>query len=115
MADSKNPLVASFWLILIGVGWLLNTTHVVPGVNWVWTLGLAVLGLAMLGVGGVNKVTVVLGSFLLVASLLSVVRQTGRLSVDHELPCLMIALGVLMLASHLAPVPVPVWFKKSAD
>jgi hypothetical protein len=115
VSDSKNPLVASFWLILIGVGWLLNTTNVVPGVNWIWTLGLAVLGLAMLIMGGINKVTVVLGAFLLCASLLSVVRQTGRLSVEHELPCLMIALGVLLLAAHLAPIPLPVWLKKSAD
>jgi hypothetical protein len=113
--DSKNPLLASFWLILIGIGWLLNTTQVMPGVNWIWTLGLAVLGLAMLLVGGVNKVTVVLGSFLLFASLLSVVRQTGRLSVDHELPCLMIALGIMMLVAHLAPIPAPVWLKKPTE
>lgn len=45
----------------------------------------------------------------MLASVASVARQTGRLGVDYEVPCLVIAAGVLVLVSHLAPVPPPAW------
>ena len=36
-------------------------------------------------------------------------RQTGRLSANYEIPALVIASGLLVLVSHLAPVPPPQW------
>ena len=61
--------------------------------------------------GGFNKVSVVTGPFLIVASVFSVLRQTGRISVDHEIPILVIVLGILMLISQLSRLPVPDLFK----
>jgi hypothetical protein len=82
----------------------------VPGIDWAWTLGLAVVGLlAFVLSGGVDKVSVVVGPLLLAASLFSVLRQTGRLNVNTEVPLLVITLGVLIFIAQLSVVPPPRW------
>ena len=101
----KSSVIVSFLVIALGAAWLLNAKGVLPGVNWVWTGGLGFVGLMVLVLGGVNKLTIVVGPWLLLASAMSVMRQTGRLSIDHEVPVLVITLGVLMLLSSLAPIP----------
>jgi hypothetical protein len=108
MSKSKEPLILAGGMIILGLAWLLNSFDVIPGVNWVWTLPLGALGLITLGFG-INKVTFVIGPFLMVASILSVMRQTDRISADREVPLLMIVLGVLMLASYFLPLPLPDW------
>jgi hypothetical protein len=57
--------------------------------------------------GGINRLTVVIGPFLLAASVCSVLRQTQRLPVDQEVPILTIILGVLWLLACLLRVPLP--------
>ena len=109
MRPSRKPVLVSICLIALGVGWLLTNAGVLAGVNWVWTLSLASAAIVVLAAGGIDKVTVVVGPLLMLASVGSVARQTGRLSVDYEVPCLVIAAGVLVLVSHLAPVPPPAW------
>lgn len=96
-------------VITIGIGWLLTTLDIVPGVNWVWTLSLAGLGLATLANFGFDKVSIVIGPFFLITSILSVLRQTGRLHIDIEMPILVITLGLLMLIARLQIVPAPRW------
>jgi hypothetical protein len=103
----KSSIVASLLVIALGAAWLLNAQGVLPGVNWVWTGGLGFVGLMVLVLGGVNKLTIVVGPWLMLASIMSVLRQTGRLNVNHEVPVLVITLGVLMLLSNLAPIPGP--------
>ncbi len=102
-------LVVPILLITLGVGWLLTTLGVVPQVDWVWTLGVALVGILTFALGGFDKVTVVVGTFFLLASFLSILRQTGRLSIDIEIPVLVIAAGVLMLVAQLRFIPVPRW------
>lgn len=109
MTKPREPLIFSMGLIVLGVAWLLNSFEVLPGINWVWTLPLGILGLATLAIGGLNKVTVVIGPFLMIASVLSILRQQDRLSANHEIPLLMIVLGGLMLVSYLAPLAPPAW------
>jgi hypothetical protein len=70
MADSKT-LVVPILLITLGAGWLLTTLGVVPEVNWVWTLALALVGVLTLAIGGLDKVTIVVGPFFIIASCLS--------------------------------------------
>lgn len=101
-------------LIAFGVGWLLTTLGVAPGVDWIWTLCIGVVGLVSLAVGGINKVTVVVGPFCLVASALSLLRQTGRLSFDVEVPILVILAGVLLLVARLPSIPTPEWAIQAA-
>jgi hypothetical protein len=108
--QSKGPLVLAILIVALGVGDLLTVRGVVPGIDWAWTLGLAVVGLlAFVLSGGVDKVSVVVGPLLLAASLFSVLRQTGRLNVNTEVPLLVITLGVLIFIAQLSVVPPPRW------
>lgn len=108
-------LVVPFLLIMLGVGWLLTTLGVVPEVDWVWTLGLALIGVLAFVLGGFDKVTFVCGTFFLLASCLSVLRQTGRLRMDIEIPVLVIAAGVLMLVAAYPGIPLPQWLIDSKN
>jgi hypothetical protein len=110
MNSDKMSLVAPILIVTLGVGWLLTTHNVIHGVNWVWVLGLGVTGLLIVVVGGLDKVTFVLGPFLIASTVFSLLRQTGRISVDTEMPSLVIVIGTLMLISKLLPIPVPTWF-----
>ena len=114
MARSMKQCVVPLFIVAVGVGWLLNALTLVPGVDWAWTLGLAAVGVAVLA-RGFNKATVVVGPFLVVASVFSVARQTGNLSVDVEVPCLVITFGALLLVQVMR-LPLPKWLlEQSGD
>ena len=108
--QAKGPLVLAILIITVGVGWLLTAQGIGPGIDWVWTLGLGVVGfLTFVLSGGVDKVSVVLGPFFIVASFLSILRQRGQLRVDTEIPILVILVGVLMLLARMPAVRTPRW------
>jgi len=110
-SNSRAQLVIPVLIIAVGVGWLLTAQGFAPGVNWIWVLGLGVVGILTFVLSkGFDKVSVVLGSFFLLASLLSVLRQTGRLSVDIEMPVLVISIGVLLLVAQSPAVRRPSWY-----
>jgi len=110
-SNSRTPLVIPILIVVVGVGWLLTAQGFGSGINWIWTLGLAVIGILTIVVSkGFDKTSVVIGPFFLVASLLSVLRQTGQLSLDVELPILVILIGVLLLVAQLPVIPKPDWF-----
>jgi hypothetical protein len=109
MNPDKKTLILPVLLIAVGGGWLLTTLGVAPGIDWVWTLGLMVVGFLTFLVGGFDKVTFVAGVFFIVTSCLSVLRQTGRITIDVEVPILVILAGVLLLAARHPAVPVPKW------
>ena len=66
----------------------------------------------MLAFGGVNKLSMVVGPWLLVASISSLLRETGRLRVAHEVPILTVALGILLLLAELCRLPLPRWIRE---
>src|SRR4051794_41642376 len=99
--------VVPILLITLGVGWLLTTIGVVPQVDWVWTLGVGLIGILSFVLGGFDKVTFVVGSFFLLASFLSILRQTGRLGVDIEIPVLVIVAGGFVLFSPVRIFSTP--------
>ena len=107
MASNRKGYVIPILVIVLGVTWLLNVLGIIPGVDWIWTLGLAAAGVLTLAVGGLNKLTVVVGPFLIVASGCSVLRQTGRLSLDVEAPVLIIVLGCLMFLVQVLDLSAP--------
>lgn len=111
MTPDKSTLVAPALLIIVGTGWLLTTIGIIPEVNWVWTLTLAGAGLLTLLLSGFDKVTFVVGSFLILTSGLSLLRQTGRLHIDLEIPILVIAAGVLLFIARLPFIPPPKWLQ----
>lgn len=101
MIISRIKFAVPIYTIIIGVSWLLNVLKVVPDVNWVWTAGLAALGVLILVVWSINKISVIIGPFLLIASICSLLKQIGRLEAAKEVPILTIALGCLVLLSQL--------------
>lgn len=109
MNSDKKTLVVPLLLITLGVGWLLTTLGITPAIDWIWTLGLAMVGLLAFGFGGVDKVTVVVGPFFMITSLLSILRQTDRLPFNVEVPMLVILSGVLMLIARSPLIPNPKW------
>jgi hypothetical protein len=115
MTGNAKALATSIMIITLGVGWLLTVHKIMPGVNWIWILGLGVMGLLILVVGGVDKITVVIGPLLITATFLSLLRQTGRISIDTKVPSLVIAFGTFMLLANLLPVPLPRWIIDSAN
>ncbi|MGD9634839.1 MAG: hypothetical protein AB7G28_13010 [Pirellulales bacterium] len=96
-------------LITLGAGWLLTAMGVAPEINWIWTLGLALVGVLALAVSGIDKSTIVIGPLFVLASCLSLLRQTGRLEVDMEIPVLVIATGILLLVARYRRIPAPSW------
>src|SRR5687768_11820102 len=107
----KGPLVLAILIITLGVGWLLTAQGIWPGINWVWTLGLGVVGiLTFVLSGGLDKLSVVVGPFFLVSSVLSILRQTDRLRPEIEVPVLVILIGVLLAIAQSRLIPLPKWF-----
>ncbi|MCA9218505.1 MAG: hypothetical protein KDB27_35795 [Planctomycetales bacterium] len=109
MKPDNKTLLLPILLITVGVGRLLSTLGIAPGIDWVWTLGLAAVGMLTFVVGGFDKVAVVICQFFIVASCLSILRQTGRLHLDIEVPILVIIAGVLLLVARAPTIPVPKW------
>ncbi len=105
MQGKSQSVAISLMVIAVGGAWLLNTMNVIPGVNWVWTAGLAASGILLMMLTGLNKLSVVIGPFLIVASILSLLRQRDILHIDREVPYLVITLGVLMLFSTMSSLP----------
>lgn len=111
----KKSLILPVALIAVGTGWLLSTLGYMPNIDWLWTLGLAVVGLLIFLVGGFDKFTVVVGSFFIVASVASVARQTGRLPLNLEVPILVIVSGVLLLVARSPRIPKPKWLDETDE
>ena len=100
-------------LIAVGIGWLLNVQGVFPSVDWLWTGGLAVVGILMLVIGPIDKLIGVLGPFLIIASICSVLRQTEKLSIEKEIPILVIVLGILLVIVNVINLPTPESMKQA--
>ena len=109
--SSKAPVVVSILIMVAGFGWLLNSFHWLEEVDWVWTLGIAALGAVVLGTG-INKVSVIVGPFLILGAACAFLRQTGRLAVEHEVPILVIVFGALLLLAYVLPVPLPRYLRE---
>ncbi len=108
---NKAGLFIPILIIALGLGWLLNVLNLLPSVNWLWTAGLGVAGILVIAVYGWNQLSVVVGPVLILGSILSVMRQTGRLSIDVELPLLLIASGITLLIGRLLNLPLPAYLQ----
>jgi hypothetical protein len=103
----KSATAISLLIIALGVAWLLNVTKVIPGVDWVWVMGLGVSGILLLAFAQMDRFNFVVGVSLIVSSILSVLRQTGKLVINIEAPVLFITVGILLFLSQLLPIPAP--------
>ena len=114
MSDKKT-LVLPVVLITVGFGWLLSSAGVMPSIDWLWTLGLAVSGGLAFAVAGWDKVTAVVGPMLMAASGLSMLRQSGHITLGTEMPILVMLLGVLLLVARSPKVRRPQWLLDAAE
>jgi hypothetical protein len=110
-----KKLLVPILTIIVGVAWLLNVLGIMPGVDWLWSIGLATVGILTIVLGKTNKTTIITGPFLLVDSLCSILRQTDRLALDREIPILIIVLGVLMFISQCIKSPVSTSIEKTTN
>lgn len=110
----KSGVAVPVIMIAVGIGWLLSVLGIAPAIDWVWTLALLASGLLVFILGGFDKVTFVAGIGLILCSLLSVLRQTGRLPLNVEMPLLVIAVGALLLVARHPKIPAPKWLSDSA-
>ncbi len=108
-ASNRKTLVIPLLIIAIGTGWLLTTLNIVPGLNWIWILGLAITGLTSFAVSGIDKASILIGPFFLIASTLSVLRQIGYVTFNIEIPILVIVVGCLLLIARSPSIPLPKW------
>lgn len=110
MNSGKSTLAVPLLMIVVGIGWLLSTLNIFPPENnWIWTAGLAAAGIMPFAISGVDKVNVVIGPWFLSASVLSVLRQSGQLTFDVEVPILVIVGGLLMIVARSPAFPSPKW------
>ncbi|MCK5565964.1 MAG: hypothetical protein KAJ07_12020 [Planctomycetes bacterium] len=86
----RAKYIAPTLVIVLGFTWLLNILGILPGVDWIWTVGLATVGVLTMAIGKINKLTIVVGPFLIVSSTCSILRQTGHLVLNIETPILVL-------------------------
>jgi hypothetical protein len=115
MRPRTTSIVFPVLVTTVGVGWLLTVLTVDPRIYWIPVLGMAAIGILTLVMGGLDKVTVCVGPFLLICTGFAIARQTGQISVEVMLPCLVIVAGVLMFVAHFLPVPYPAWLAPSSQ
>ena len=110
MNSGKSTMAVPLLMIVVGIGWLLSTLGIFPPeINWIWTAGLAAAGIMPFAISGIDKVNVVIGPWFLSASVLSVLRQSGQLTFDVEVPILVIIGGLLMIVARSSAFPSPKW------
>lgn len=112
MQQDRTSLVLGVLLIAVGGGWLLGSLGFIPTVDWAWSLGLAFVGVLAIVLSGFDKVSFVIAGFFGLASVLSVLRQMGGVKVDVEVPVLVLASGVLLIAARSEAIPLPRWILK---
>lgn len=101
MKDAALPVV----LIVLGAAWLLNSLDWLPEVHWIWILGLACAGIAILILDGITKSSIVAGPILILAGLLSFFRQYQGLGWRFIIPIMLLAAGIFMLVARLPSIP----------
>ena len=112
MQKDRTSLILGLLLVAVGGGWLLGSLGFIPSVDWAWSLGLAVVGVLAIVLSGFDKVSFVIAGFFGLASVLSVLRQMGVVKVEVEVPVLVIAAGVLLIAARSEAIPLPRWIHK---
>jgi len=110
MKDAALPVV----LIVLGLTWLLNSLDWLPDIHWLWIIGLAGAGTAILVLDGITKSSVVAGPLLILAGILSFFRQYYGLGWRFIIPVMLIAAGTFMLVARSPSIPESPRFNRSA-
>ncbi len=84
MSKLGKQYVVPILVIVCGMGWLLNVQGILPQLDWLWICALAAAGVLTIAVGGLDKMTIVVGPFLIAASICAILRQMDKLSIEKE-------------------------------
>ncbi|MBC7499812.1 MAG: hypothetical protein H7315_04860 [Herminiimonas sp.] len=101
-------------LIAIGGAWLLHSLNWMPDVQWLWIIGLAGSGLAILILDGITKSSLLAGPLLILAGFLSFFRQYHGLGWRFIVPAMLVSAGMLMLVARTDAVPESRRFNRRA-
>jgi hypothetical protein len=96
MRDASLPVT----LIVVGLAWLAWQFGWFPNVDWVIAAGLVAAGVAILIFDGLTKSSVVAGPLLIGAGIAYGLHLHYRISWSVLAPCLLVLLGVMMLAAR---------------
>ena len=86
---NKAGVITGIIVMALGLATLLQVLDIFPQVNdWDRVVGLIVVGLVIMVFGGINRFTVVIGSFLIITGICSCLRQlnafgVGRRAIDQ--------------------------------
>ncbi len=107
MTPSRPLIVFGVLTIAFGGLWLLAQLQMLPDINWLWSGFLAVCGVLCFLAGGISRASVVMGLWFFAAAVTSVMRRTGSLTFEVEVPVLVIVLGCLLLLAAVMPPDKP--------
>jgi hypothetical protein len=99
--------VIALLIIAIGMGWLLTSMNFGGGIDWIYTIAIAAAGVVTFALSKFNKISFVIGSFLIICSIMSLVRQMKMIKSEIEVPVLVVAFGVLVLIASTPFIPMP--------
>jgi len=102
-------IAAGVALVVLGSVWLLDALGVLEAFAWLWPLTLALAGVLVVILMGLDKGTAVIAPFLLAWAALTVAWRQELLSWTAGAAVLVILFGLLLLAAPLLPLPRPVW------
>jgi hypothetical protein len=103
---SKPAIAISLLIMGLGIGWLLNTMKVFGGqIDWIWVSGLGLSGILLLSLAKLDRFNFVVGTSLIICSILALLRQTNVIQINIEAPILFISVGLLLLLAHLFRLP----------
>ena len=106
MKTSKPAIAISLLIMGLGIGWLLNTMKVFGGqIDWIWVSGLGLSGILLLSLAKLDRFNFVVGTSLIICSILALLRQTKVIEINIEAPILFISVGLLLLLAHLFRLP----------
>lgn len=106
MKTSKSAIAISLLIIALGIGWLLNKLQVFGGqIDWIWVSALGISGLLLLTLAKLDRFNFVVGTSLVLCSILAVLRYLKVVEIDIEAPILFTSVGLLLLLAHILRLP----------
>ena len=102
---SRSSLFLPLFLIIFGAVWFLKTTDILPATATIVSAGMAVAGIAVLVMDGVNKQSIVSGPLLVYIGAAVYLHNQYWLGYSPLVALGMMVLGCLLLLSRSDMVP----------
>lgn len=104
MKNGRLGNAVPVFIIIYGLSLLIDEWGIVPEVDWVKTVGTGAVGAMIVFIWGVNRISIVLGPLLFIASVCLFFKQVGCLHTTIIGPVLIIFIGIFVLIGRLIPI-----------